>query len=230
MYEETYLDSFELVIGHEGGFTDRPSDPGNWTGGKRNSGRLVGTKFGISAAAYPHLDIPNISIEKAREIYYNDYWLPSGAASCKRGLSHAVFDSAVNNGVGRAIRWLQAAVGVSPDGALGPKSLSAIKTADPIETLREFQAQRTWHHMKLDSMDDEYGLGWSRRIIGVTLEAIAMMESSDAPKPTEVVPVPPKPPFEVYVPTGYDPSDRSFDPVATAFQSLFGKLVKAVIK
>ena len=26
--------AFKLLIGHEGGFTDNRSDPGNWTGGK----------------------------------------------------------------------------------------------------------------------------------------------------------------------------------------------------
>tara|TARA_R100001086_G_scaffold243170_1_gene171730 strand:- start:650 stop:1189 length:540 start_codon:yes stop_codon:yes gene_type:complete len=167
--------AFEQVIGHEGGYTNRRSDPGNWTGGRIGSGILKGTKYGISAGSYPQLDIRSLTIEDAKQIYYRDYFISSGAALCPPGLSLAVFDAGVNTGNSRARRWLQLAVGVAADGVIGPKTKAAIddRTArNPLGVLKEFQAQRTWHHMKLDSMDDEYGLGWSRRIIDVTITAV----------------------------------------------------------
>jgi lysozyme family protein len=34
-----------------------------------------GTKFGISSAAYPNLDIKNLTRDDAIKIYYYDYWL-----------------------------------------------------------------------------------------------------------------------------------------------------------
>ena len=170
--------SFEAVIGHEGGFTDRRSDPGNWTGGRIGVGRLVGTKYGISALAYPNLDIKNITLDDAKNIYYTDYWTPSGAHLCPKGVSYAVFDAAVNTGNRRARQWLQKASGVTADGVIGPNTKRALKDAlkDELGFLEEFMSQRTWHHMKLDSMDDEYGLGWSRRIIDVTVTATLRIE------------------------------------------------------
>jgi len=60
---------FDLVACHEGGFTDNAADPGNWTGGAIGAGLCRGTKFGISAAAYPELDIAGITLDAAKEIY-----------------------------------------------------------------------------------------------------------------------------------------------------------------
>lgn len=40
----------ERVIEHEGGYTDNPKDPGNWTGGEVGKGELKGSKYGLSAA------------------------------------------------------------------------------------------------------------------------------------------------------------------------------------
>lgn len=176
---DNYRFCFEEVIGHEGGFTDRRSDPGNWTGGRIGRGKPRGTKYGISAASYPRLDIKNLTLKQAEDIYYVDYYEPSGASLCSAGLDLAVFDAAVNTGVSRAKRWLQIAVGTKADGVIGPNTQLAIAKAvrdRPLETLQEFMAQRTWHHMKLDSMDDEYGLGWSRRLIDVSITAAERMK------------------------------------------------------
>ena len=63
-----------VVLGHEGGFCAERSDPGNWTGGAVGCGELRGTKFGISAAAYPAEDIANLTPEAAAAIYRRDYW------------------------------------------------------------------------------------------------------------------------------------------------------------
>ena len=67
-------EAFAVVIGHEGGFCVERTDPGNWTGGAVGRGVLRGTKFGISAAAYPTQDIANLTPEAAATIYRRDYW------------------------------------------------------------------------------------------------------------------------------------------------------------
>ena len=38
-YSAAFNKAFENVIGVEGGFSDDPKDPGNWTGGKEGSGK-----------------------------------------------------------------------------------------------------------------------------------------------------------------------------------------------
>ncbi|MDH1334083.1 hypothetical protein N5D77_07565 [Comamonas thiooxydans] len=65
--------AFDRLIGHEGKFTNNPKDDGNWTGGKQDRGELKGTKFGIAANTYPHLDIKSLTIEQAKAIYREDF-------------------------------------------------------------------------------------------------------------------------------------------------------------
>src|SRR5215471_2909318 len=126
---QDFLRAFELLIGHEGDFTDDARDPGNWTAGKRGEGQLKGTKYGISAASYPTLDIKNLTLDQAREICERDYWAKAGCPDLPPRLAFAVFDAAVNNGVGRAVRWLQAAVRADQDGAYGPATKAAVDRA-----------------------------------------------------------------------------------------------------
>ena len=59
--------AFELLIGHEGGYTTNPKDAGNWTGGKQGVGVNKGTKYGIAANSYPSLDIKNLTQIKPKQ-------------------------------------------------------------------------------------------------------------------------------------------------------------------
>jgi hypothetical protein len=52
--------TFEQTIGLEGGFSRDADDNGSWTGGRKGLGDLKGTKYGISAAQYPSLDIEHL--------------------------------------------------------------------------------------------------------------------------------------------------------------------------
>lgn len=97
----------------EGGYQNVANDAGNWTGGAVGVGENKGTNFGISAASYPHLDIRNLTIQQADEIYYRDYWAASGAAALRWPLCLLVLDTAVLHGVGTAKTWLKE-VGLNP--------------------------------------------------------------------------------------------------------------------
>lgn len=96
-----------FVFRWEGGFSTDKNDPGNWTGGQVGVGEFKGTKYGISAGSYPQLDIANLTREQAADIYRTAYWQASGADAQPWPLSLAVFDAAVNCGVGKARQWLQ---------------------------------------------------------------------------------------------------------------------------
>src|SRR3546814_5779218 len=122
--------ALDRLIGHDGRFTNNPKDRGNWTSGKVGVGVLKGTKFGISAMAYPHLDIKNLTVEQARAIYLADYWKRAGADQYDGAIGFQVFDSAVNHGIENAVRFLQRAVDVADDGDVGPLTLAAL-TAQP---------------------------------------------------------------------------------------------------
>lgn len=167
--------AFRVVVGEEGGFSADPADPGNWTGGACGRGACLGTHYGVSAAAYPETPIATLTLDAARAIYRRDYWDKVQGDSLPPPLALLVFDAAVNNGVGRAVRWLQAAAGVAADGVLGPRTLAAVraKAGEGAGLLAEFQAQRLFFMAGLPTWRS-FGLGWARRLCRLPYAALAM--------------------------------------------------------
>lgn len=151
------------ILSHEGGYTDNRKDPGNWTGGKVGVGELKGTKFGIAANTYPHLDIKNLTLDQAAAIYRRDYWDKARAGDMPPAVGFQLLDAAVNSGVGRATRWLQSAAGATPDGVIGPLTLAAIKKTDACDLVLRFLAERLEFMTDL-SVWPTFGKGWARRI------------------------------------------------------------------
>lgn len=103
------------VLQAEGVFSDDPYDDGNWTGGKMNVGILKGTKFGISAASYPYLDIKNLTISDVGEIYERDYWIRMNLDKIaeRHPLTASImFNVGVNAGRGTGGKILQRAINI----------------------------------------------------------------------------------------------------------------------
>lgn len=171
--------AFAAVVGHEGGYDTTQADPGNWTGGAVGQGVLHGTAWGISAAAYPTLDIATLSLSDAQSIYRRDYWDHVQGDMLSPPLALLVFDAAVNNGVGRAIRWLQISVAITVDGQIGPNTQAAVQSY--VEThggaalCAEFQAQRMAFMASLPTWRT-FGLGWARRLCQLPYQAFTMKE------------------------------------------------------
>lgn len=154
---------FDRVIGHEGGFQKNPGDRGNWTSGKVNVGKLVGTKFGLAAMTYPDLDIPNLTVDQAKAIYYRDWWVKLDMELFKPALSYQMFDAAINHGMHNASAMLQRAVGTPDDGALGPVTKRALDLMTLDDILMCFLAERL-DFMTYVGTWDTFGKGWARRI------------------------------------------------------------------
>lgn len=165
-----YDRSFELIIGHEGGFQDDRRDRGNWTSGTIGKGELRGTKFGITAMTYPDLPIKHLTIQQAKDIYYDDFWKPAGCDELPSGIDHLVFDAAVNHGKDRAVKLLQLSIGAVPDGAIGPRTRSRLASAKVSEVITEFCVRRAMFYAGIKTFN-VYGLGWTRRAFKTCLEA-----------------------------------------------------------
>src|SRR6266576_5386633 len=82
-----------FTIPWEGGYVNDPDDPGGET------------NWGISKRYHPDVDIKNLTPEQAAEIYYNDYYVPSGAVALQEPEATVVFDTAVNLGADKAKDW-----------------------------------------------------------------------------------------------------------------------------
>jgi lysozyme family protein len=78
----------------------------------------------------------------------------------------AVFDAAVNSGVSRAIMWLQEAVGATPDGVFGPRTLLAVAQAPAVRTAREVCYIRLGFLVRLKTFP-VFGAGWTRRVLSI---------------------------------------------------------------
>lgn len=166
---DNFARCFAFTLGAEGGYTNNPDDPGNWTGGQVGQGDLRGTKFGISAAAYPKLDIANLTEVMAEDIYRRDYWTPLHGDALALPLALVAFDAAVNAGPRRAVTWLQQAAGQTADGVLGPVTLAALSAGNALLLAREALVRRLDFSTRLPTWPN-FGLGWSRRIIALAGE------------------------------------------------------------
>ena len=76
------------------------------------------------------MDIKNLTEDEAKEIYRRDYWNPIMGDELPDKLAIVVFDCAVNQGSGRAVRLLQILLNVAIDGNVGPKTVAAAKSSD----------------------------------------------------------------------------------------------------
>lgn len=168
---DTFDRAFALVIGVEGGFTANPLDPGNWTGGRTNVGTCAGTKFGISAASYPTLDIASLTLADAETIYRHDYWAKIAGDSLPPPVALIVFDAAVNSGVDRAAKWLQTACGVTADGVIGDITLKAAAARSALGLVTECNVQRLLFLTGLPTWRT-FGLGWARRVAHLSVAAV----------------------------------------------------------
>ena len=90
-------------------------------------------------------------------------------------LTVQIVSAAVNNGVGRAVRWLQGACGAVPDGVLGQVTMAAVaaQAGQGARLMAEFQAQRLAFMAGLPTWRI-FGLGWARRLCRLPFEAMRM--------------------------------------------------------
>lgn len=160
---DRFLTYINRVLTSEGGYTSARHDAGNWTDGVVGGGVLKGTKFGISAAAYPSLDIVNMTKEQAIEIYRADYWLKIHGDSLPDAVAFGVLDGAVNSGISRSVAWLQRAAGILGDGVWGKQTEAALAVADPFQLLLKYTALRLKFLTNTTGWKN-YGAGWTARV------------------------------------------------------------------
>ena len=92
---KNFNEIIEQVLEHEGGYVNDPKDLGGET------------KYGITKRFYPDIDIKNLTIEQAKDIYKKDYWDRNKVESLPQNLWHIYFDMCVNMGKRTAVKVLQ---------------------------------------------------------------------------------------------------------------------------
>jgi lysozyme family protein len=176
MARETYDEALRRLLGHEGGYTNHPSDPGG------------PTNFGITIADYRRYvkpkaaaaDVRAMRLDQAKAIYRTKYWAAMRCDQLPAGLDYAVFDYGVNSGVGRVRKVLQRLLGFRDDGRIGEALLAAIRKRDVRDLIARLCDERLAFLKRLKTWP-VFGSGWGRRVGEVRAAALVMTESGRAP-------------------------------------------------
>ena len=121
--KSTFETCLEFVLSREGGYSDCHVDHGK------------ATNKGITQAVYnswnalrglPLDSVRDITDADARDIYKERYWIPCRCDDLPGPLDMIVFDSAVQHGVNRAVKWLQYCVMANADGVIGENTLYSL--------------------------------------------------------------------------------------------------------
>jgi lysozyme family protein len=160
----------DFTLKWEGGLCRDVGDPGGLT----NFG--VDTKdYAVDLAKVPEnyrnnfpSTVDKLTKAQACILYYYAYWGPVMADQLPLGVGEVVFDSAVNVGIYRAVKWLQRVVAVAEDGVVGGKTISAAyrAAADPKSVANGIIDRRESYYRFLANNSSEFGRflkGWINR-------------------------------------------------------------------
>ncbi|NQZ10340.1 MAG: glycoside hydrolase family 108 protein, partial [Algicola sp.] len=156
---KNFVDSLELVLAHEGGYSDHPRDPG----GATMKGVTLAVFRRFYGANQSKEDLKNITKEQLQEIYKIGYWDKCQCDDLPPGVDYGVFDAAVNSGPGRGVRWLQGAVSSDQDGGMGPNTMTKVLEHNPLDVIEDMTDFRITFLRRLSTWPD-FGKGWTRRV------------------------------------------------------------------
>lgn len=152
--------AFDLLISHEGGFSNRPyaDDPGGAT--------MYGVTERVARENGYIGRMEDLTLEFAKGVYKKSYWDACQCDAMPDSLRYPLFDAAVNSGSGQSIKWLQSSVGVKADGAIGPVTLHAVAMAAPQVVRQQMLGKRLRFMTELRNWSAN-ARGWSRRIAAI---------------------------------------------------------------
>lgn len=162
--------SFELMLKSEGGYVNNPADPGGMT----NLGVTKATWENWVGRASDEAEMRSLTADKVEPLYKKKFWDAVRGDELPVGLDYLVFDFGVNAGPGRAIKVMQSAVGVTPDGGFGPLTLAAVQAIDPVELIDKFSQAKEDFYRSLGTFAT-FGKGWLNRVVDVKVKANSML-------------------------------------------------------
>ena len=159
-YNKTFLEAFDILMKHEGQYTWDEHDKGGET------------KYGISQRTYPHLDIKNLTLQDATDIYYKDYWENTRLDEIQSDvIAIKLFDLGVNMGIKKATLLCQRALRsaqrqVIEDGIMGPQTLKSINNSYPQLLLAALKSEAAGYYRLIAQSDytqNKFLAGWLNR-------------------------------------------------------------------
>lgn len=166
-------EAFAAVLKIEKGYVNNKFDNGGET------------KFGISKKTYPEIDIVNLTLEKAKDIYFYDFWncdLLKLSKIPDKEIAIELFDTSVNMGQDDAGIFLQTALNhinrnqriykdLPTTGFIGSMTLNALeivlKRGEKQKLLKALNGEQYRKYVKIIEKNPEQEMnfvGWLERV------------------------------------------------------------------
>ncbi|MET0657415.1 MAG: glycosyl hydrolase 108 family protein [Steroidobacteraceae bacterium] len=171
MPSAAFTSALPFVLRWEGGFVNHPNDPGG------------ATNRGVTQAVYDAwrgtqgLALQSVELITGAEvdtIYESRYWLPAHSHDLQTPLDLVQFDTSVNMGVNRAVRFLQHVVGCGVDGAFGKGTAAAVAACDQGQAVIDYCKARESYYRMLAERNPKLAVflkGWLNRLNALRKEA-----------------------------------------------------------
>jgi lysozyme family protein len=161
--------SFEQILHSEGGFVNDPMD----SGGMTNLGVTKAVWEAYVGHPVSEADMRALTPATVAPMYKAKYWNACKCDDLPTGLDYAVFDFAINAGVGRSAKILQTAVDVKADGAIGAITLAKVAEHTAEELLQKFSDAKIAFYKTLNN--PRFEKGWLNRVAEVKTIATTMI-------------------------------------------------------
>lgn len=171
--ESNFKKALKHILKWEGGYVNDPVDPGGKTKygiSDRRDGRIDG-KADLDGDGRGDKRIEDLTLDDAGKVYKSDYWDKVKGDDLIYPIALMSFDCAVNQGVYKATRWMQRALGVKQDGIIGPITLGAANKINPKTFVLRYYDYRLRHYKSLRTWR-RFGRGWTNRINDIKKEAL----------------------------------------------------------
>jgi lysozyme family protein len=166
----SFKECLDLVLKSEGGWVNNSNDPG----GETNLG--VTKRVWEEYVGHPVTTMKNLTPELVAPLYEQKYWRPCYGEVLPRGLDFVVFSMGVNAGPGRSVKLLQSAIGLVPDGVIGPRTRGLISDSNCATLISKFSEARREYYKSLKTFAI-FGKGWLSRVDHEETEALNMVKN-----------------------------------------------------
>lgn len=161
-----FLPAFESMILNEGGYvlTNIQSDKGGQTfaGIARNRWPNWAGWSVVDAGGTPQADL-------VRGFYRANFWNPLRLDDvADQSVARTLFDFGVNAGTSTAAKLAQIVAETTPDGSVGPKTLSAINAINPELFMAKYALAKLARYRDIVTRDQSqrvFLLGWVNRLL-----------------------------------------------------------------
>ena len=157
--KENFEKSLELVLQHEGGYINHPSDPGGMT----NLGVTQRVWEDYVGHKVDEQTMRNLTKELVAPLYRKEYWDAVHGDQLPSGADYLAFDFSVNAGAFRSIKTIQRALNITADGIIGPVTIKAIQDTNAEEFINNFTDAKESFYKSLANFQT-FGRGWFNRV------------------------------------------------------------------